>query len=86
MEEKEAPSMVRAKCARCGATVAVTDTRNDGYSVEMTSGRSLSDLCPVAKQQSMQQSMSGRPSLAQACPDLARAIRTEIRTRVLAEV
>ncbi len=74
--------MVRAKCARCGATVTVTDISDDGYSFEMTSGRSLSDLCPVANEQKM----SGNLSSEAACPNLGRAIRTEIRTRVLAEV
>jgi hypothetical protein len=80
--EKETPSMVRAKCARCGATVTVTDISDDGYSFEMMSGRSLSDLCQVAKEQRM----SGHPAAETACLNLRRAIRTEIHTRVLAEV
>jgi hypothetical protein len=74
--------MVQAKCARCGATVAVTDIRGDGYAFEMTSGASFADVCPGADEQRM----SGRPPVENACPDLARAIRTELRTRVLAEV
>jgi hypothetical protein len=74
--------MVRAKCARCGATVTVTDIGDDGYSFEMTSGRPLSDVCQVAKEQRI----SGHPAAEAACPDLGRAIRTEIHTRVLAEV
>jgi hypothetical protein len=74
--------MVRAKCTRCGAIVTVTDIRDDGYSIEMTPGLSLSDLCPVAKERKM----SGHPAAEAACPNLGRAIRTEIHTRVLAEV
>jgi hypothetical protein len=74
--------MVRAKCTRCGATVTVTDIGDDGYSFEMASGLSLSDLCPVARERKM----SGHAAAEAACPNLGRAIRTEIHTRVLAEV
>jgi hypothetical protein len=74
--------MIRAKCARCGLTVAVTDIRRDGYSFQSETGASFSDLCPVAKEQKLR----GIAPTEDACSHLGKAIRAEIHCRVLAEV
>ena len=69
--------------AKRGTTgIQVVDIRRDGYSFVLESGFSLSDLCPVAKEQKLR----GRAPAEDACPHLGKAIRAEIHCRVLAEV